>query len=88
MPFGAGPRTCIGAGFANQVLRIVLPMLLQRFRFALQDGASVSTKVRGITMGPAGALPMKALAPNAQNAKAKPARGIRGNIDRVVRLDG
>jgi hypothetical protein len=60
-------------------------MLLQRFRFALEDGASVSTKVRGITMGPAEALPMKALAPN---AKAKPARGIRGNIDRVVRLDG
>lgn len=84
LPFGAGPRTCIGAGFANQALRLVLPMLLQRFRFALRDGATLSTQVRGITMGPAKGLQMSALAPD---ARVTPARGTRGNLHRLVRFD-
>jgi len=44
LPFNAGPRTCIGAAFATQVLRISLAMILQRFQFTVCPGqASIAS---------------------------------------------
>lgn len=37
LPFGAGPRICIGAGFAIQEAVIIMASLLARFRFGLTD---------------------------------------------------
>lgn len=41
MPFSGGPRMCIGATFATTEIKIVLSMLLQRFRLSLLPGARV-----------------------------------------------
>jgi len=42
MPFGAGPRICVGAQFALTEAVLVLARLMQRFRFTLSsDGAVV-----------------------------------------------
>jgi cytochrome P450 len=38
LPFGGGPRNCIGAAFARVEARIVLARLLQRFDLTLQPG--------------------------------------------------
>ncbi|HAP60767.1 MAG TPA: hypothetical protein DCR93_15140 [Cytophagales bacterium] len=52
MPFGAGPRMCLGMGFADLEIRLALAMIVQRWRVALSPKTVVDTKVRGITMGP------------------------------------
>jgi cytochrome P450 len=83
MPFGAGPRLCIGMGFASQALRIVLPMILARFSFELVDGARVSRKVQGITMGPRHGLPVRV---RAAGARVERAARIRGDIHELVEL--
>jgi cytochrome P450 len=41
MPFGAGPRICVGAQFALAEAALVPAMLVQRFEFALADDAPV-----------------------------------------------
>jgi len=51
MPFGVGPRICIGAAFAMTELAIVLAQLLERFDFALDDDRPL-TPVSVITTMP------------------------------------
>lgn len=58
LPFGAGPRMCIGVGFATLALRLVLAMIVQRFRLTLAQGARISRHVRGPNFGPKHGLPM------------------------------
>jgi cytochrome P450 len=50
-PFGGGPRSCIGEGFAWMELRIVLTELLRRWRFELVSGQTVKPKA-SITLRP------------------------------------
>ena len=81
LPFGAGPRTCLGVGFASQVLRLVLPMIVQRFNFALAPGAVVDRKVRGIVTAPKHGLPM---AISKQDRQFVCGHAIAGDIHEMV----
>jgi cytochrome P450 len=58
LPFGAGPRTCIGSSFALQEATIFLAALVQRFEMRLQPDADV-WPVQTITLRPAHGLPMR-----------------------------
>ena len=57
IPFGAGPRVCIGMGFALQEAIIVLAHLTRAFRFDLAPGNTVKP-VQRITLRPQGGMPM------------------------------
>ena len=46
IPFGAGPRTCLGAPFAMLELQTVLAMVVQRFRLDLIPHQRVEMTVR------------------------------------------
>jgi cytochrome P450 len=60
LPFGAGPRTCIGSSFALQEATLVLARLVQRFDMQLVPGAKV-WPLQKITLRPAYGLPMQIL---------------------------
>lgn len=57
IPFGAGPRVCIGASLAMTEMLIVLATLAQRYRLALAPGHEVEL-FHQVTMRPKGGLPM------------------------------
>ena len=61
LPFGAGPRICIGASFAMQEAVIALAVLMSRFRF---DTVAETNPwpVQKLTTQPEGGLPMKVTA--------------------------
>jgi len=58
LPFGAGPRICIGMAFAMLEATVMLATLLQRARFSpAGDGDPVP--VARVTLQPGGGLPLK-----------------------------
>ncbi len=61
IPFGAGPRTCIGASFAMQEAAIVLATLVRHFRMELLDGHPIWPLQR-VSLRPKSGLPMRVMA--------------------------
>jgi cytochrome P450 len=57
LPFGGGPRLCIGNGFAMMEAQIILAMIVQRYRLALVPGKPVEPDPV-ITLRPKHGLPM------------------------------
>ncbi len=55
LPFSAGRHRCIGAEFATQEMKIVLPMLLQRYRFSVVPNTKINVNVN---MRPSHGMPM------------------------------
>jgi cytochrome P450 len=60
LPFGGGPRICIGNSFAMMEHAIVLAAVVGKWRLESIPGREVKTEPR-ITLRPRGGLPMRAL---------------------------
>ena len=57
IPFGSGPRQCIGQSFAMVEGQLVLATIAQQFRLQLVPGRTVEPEAR-LTLRPHGGLPM------------------------------
>lgn len=84
LPFGVGARMCLGAPLANVVLRVLLPMVLQRFRLELVPDADVSRAMHGIALAPKHGLPM-VLKPR-DDSPPPPRVRVRGDVQQLVEL--
>lgn len=56
LPFGAGPRVCIGSSFAVVEITLALAMLLQRFTLRPAPGQGVPRPRMGVSQRPEGGL--------------------------------
>lgn len=83
LPFSAGPRMCLGAGFAMLEMKVVLTILLQRWRPVLRPGCRVD--LGGLMVSqPKHGLPMTLVRPTGR----APGVAVRGNIRDLVNLTG
>jgi cytochrome P450 len=58
VPFGGGPRNCIGAAFAQVEAKVVLARLLQTFEFELLNGKKIKPYM-GATLEPRPGVDMR-----------------------------
>jgi cytochrome P450 len=58
LPFGTGPRMCIGAGMATLEIQAVMAAFVQRFRFAVPSGAAPPRPVGLLSLRPEGGMPL------------------------------
>ncbi|NJO85202.1 MAG: cytochrome P450 [Blastochloris sp.] len=83
LPFSAGPRMCLGAAFATLELKVILALLLQRYRVELPDGAVINRRLV-MMLSPTPELPMRIHPQDRQFARRQPA--VRGKIRTMVQL--
>lgn len=82
LPFGAGPRICLGATFALQEATILLASIAAHFSFELAPGTEIEPLLR-ITLRPRNGLPMVLTRRRAANSRAMICRPAREPPQRI-----
>lgn len=81
VPFGAGPRMCMGTAFSLQLFQLVIPAILGRYRLALTPGVRID-RHSSLTMGVAGTLPTTICAQDGRTMTVP----VVGNIHQMVEM--
>ena len=81
IPYGGGPRMCVGAPFAQGVFQTCLPRILRSFRLAVVPGARIDRKC-SLTLGPTPGIPVTVHRPDGQFSSSP----VVGNIHEMVTL--
>jgi cytochrome P450 len=82
LPFGAGPRMCIGAPLAIMELKTALVMILKRFKLTVEAESKVDGKIISTMLGPTSQIRMH-LEANDGQFQAQP---VHGSIHDLVQL--
>ena len=82
LPFGAGPRMCLGAPLAIMEIKIALAMILKRYRLSVVPNADINGRIISTMLGPTSEVPMLVSEPDGQFAHVP----VRGNIHGMVDL--
>lgn len=82
LPFAAGPHRCLGAEFALLEIKVVLALLLWRFRLAVTPHARIEPKGSGLS--PAYGVPMRIVQQDRRFAHIP----VRGSIHRLIQWGG
>ena len=61
MPFGGGPRVCIGNSFAMMEAKLILASFAKKFRFELSEGLEIAPQPQ-VTLSNKGGMPLKVTA--------------------------
>lgn len=59
LPFGAGPRMCVGAPLGMMQFKISLPTILKKFKLSMVSGSEVRARVMSTMLYPASSVPMQ-----------------------------
>jgi cytochrome P450 len=82
LPFGAGPRLCLGGPLAMQTIKITLATILQRFHVRVEPGAHIDGKISSTMLSPS-AMPMQIYATLTPFRRSE----VKGNINDLVVLE-
>ncbi len=59
LPFGAGPKLCLGAPLALMTLKTILPRILRKYRLSAVAGSEINGRVVSTMLNPISGLPME-----------------------------
>ncbi|MCE9545448.1 MAG: cytochrome P450 [Planctomycetia bacterium] len=82
LPFGAGPRMCMGATLAMMTFKVALPTILQRFRLSAVPNSDICGLVKSTMLTPTTPLWLKL---DRQDGRFE-SHPIQGNIHELVEL--
>ncbi len=82
IPFGSGPRLCLGAMLAMTVLKTVIPSVMKRFRLSCAADSTVNAKIVSTMLGPTTPVPMEVHPADGRWSH----RPVHGNVNTLVDL--
>jgi cytochrome P450 len=85
LPFAAGPRMCLGGPLALAVIKVTLPVILQRFRLSVVPNSTINGNVISTMLAPINGIPMRI---ERADAPILPQQPVAGNVHDMVILDG
>ena len=82
LPFGAGPRLCLGAPLALMTMKTILPRILRRYRVNVVAGSEITGRVVSTMLNPILGIPVKITRQDGRFESTL----VRGNIHSLVEL--